>query len=226
MKWMRSVSSRLLLFVIAETTIAVSAQTLDQYKAAAEAAAANEGCLSIPGGDVRDRCIRAADLREQDCNQKRHGCQGLENKALTEKIEDKENYISSLKKETDEQDRKKSSARHSERSAIEKKIKQLEDKIEKHSRDLEKLKKKVANARTQAGIRADQGRRCLEKLNEIQYLFNAARSAAESEREAEKKPYADKLMDYWDQGSINRIQESKKVKEAIEYCEKCKKGDL
>jgi len=223
---MRLSSFRLLLFVIAGTRIAASAQTLDQYKAAAEAAGANKGCLSIPSGDLRDRCISAADFREEDRNQKQHGCQGLENKALAEKIEDKEHYISSLKKEKDEQDRKKSTASHSERSAIAKKIKQLEDRIEEHSRDLEELKKRVAAARTEAGIRADQSRRCLEKLNDIQNLFNAARSAAEAEREAEKKPYADKLIDYWDQGSMNRIRESNKLKEAIEYCEKCKSGDF
>jgi len=87
------------------------------------------------------------------------------------------------------------------------------------------MKKALATDRNDAGIRADQGRRCLEARNDVQYLFTSARSSAQSESDAEKKPFADKLVDYWDRRRADHEDAVNKTKEAIEYCEKCKSGE-
>ena len=216
----------LLMFVVAGIGTGVRAQTLEEYKAAKEAADQGEGCTSIPNADLRDRCKRASDFVEQDCKQKPFGCKDLlENQALANSIKGKEDAIESLKKQKDDLERKKSDASDSDKRDIEDKINDLEKQIDNESRSLEDMKKSLATDRNDAGIRADQGRRCLEARNDVQYLFTSARSSAQSESDAEKKPFADKLVDYWDRRRADHEDAVNKTKEAIEYCEKCKSGE-
>ena len=213
-------------FVIAGLGMGVSAQTLEEYKAGVEAADHGEGCTSIPNADLRDRCKRASDFVEQDCKQKPFGCKDLlENQALAGSIKGKEDSIEALKKQKEDLERKKSDAGDSDKRDIEDKIGDLEKQIDTESRSLEDMKKALATDRSDAGIRADQGRRCLEARNDVQYLFTSARSSAQSESDAEKKPFADKLVDYWDRRRADHEDAVNKTKEAIEYCEKCKSGE-
>lgn len=216
----------LLAFAMAGLGKGIWAQTLEEYKAGAEAADRNEGCTSIPSSDLRDRCKRASDFVEQDCKQKPFGCKDLlENQALADSIKGKEGSIESLKKQKDDLESKKSGASDSDKRDIEDKIHELEKQIDNESRSLEDMKKALATDRSDAGNRADQGRRCLEARNDVQYLFTSARSSAQSESDAEKKPFANKLVDYWDRRRADHEDAVNKTKEAIEYCEKCKSGE-
>jgi hypothetical protein len=218
--------SLILAFVVVGIGMGVRAQTLEEYKAAAEAADHGEGCTSIPSADLRDRCKRASDFVEQECKQKPFGCKDLlENQALASSIKGKEDSIESLKKQKDDLERKKSDASDSDKRDIEDKINDLEKQIDNESRSLEDMKKALATDRSDAGIRADQGRRCLEARNDVQYLFTSARSSAQSESDAGKKPLADKLVDYWERRRADHEDAVNKTKEAIEYCEKCKSGE-
>jgi len=213
-------------FVVAGLGTAVSAQTLEEYKAGVEAADHGEGCTSIPNADLRDRCKRASDFVEQDCKQKPFGCKDLlENQALASSIKGKEDAIESLKKQKDDLERQKSGASDSDKRDIEDKISNLEKQIDNESRSLEEMKKALATDRSDAGIRADQGRKCLEARNDVQYLFTSARSSAQSESDDAKKPFANKLVEYWDRRRADHEDAVNKTKEAIEYCEKCKSGE-
>jgi hypothetical protein len=75
-------------------------------------------------------------------------------------------------------------------------------------------------------VRGIARRRCLEARNDVQYLFNSARSSAQSENDPDKKLYANQLMIYWEEGTKRHEEEIKKAKEVIEHCDKCKSGDI
>jgi hypothetical protein len=224
MTWTRCVC--LLLVVLAGMTVLAVAQTVDEYKTATEAMKRKEGCTSIPMADLRDRCTRASDFVEQECKRKEFGCKGLENKELANNIKGKQEAIEGLKKEKSDLDSKRSSASDSEKSLIESKMKELDDRVDRESRALEEMKKSLETDRSDSGIRADQGKRCLEARNDVQYLFKSASSSAKSESDAEKKPYADDLVNYWEQGARDHEEAQKLTQQAIEYCEKTKSGDL
>ncbi len=227
LNWLGRVFLLMAYLAILGTSTPAIAQTLDEYKAAVEAASRDEGCASIPKSDLRDRCNRAADFVKQDCKEKPFRCKDLlENRKLAENIKGKEDSISSLKKDKEELERKKSSASDSDKREIEDKIKQLENKIDSDSRSLEEMKRSLSTDRSDAGIRADQGRRCLEARKDVQYLFDSARSSAQSENDSEKKPFANKLIEYWERKTKEHDEAFKLTKEAIEYCEECKSGDI
>ena len=66
----------------------------------------------------------------------------------------------------------------------------MESNIDSDSRSLEEMKRILSTDRSHAGIKADPGRRCLEARKDVQYLFDSARSSAQSENDSEKKPFA------------------------------------
>ena len=210
----------LLLVILLGMTVLAVAQTVDEYKAATEAMKRQEGCPSIPQADLRDRCTRASDFVEQDCKRKEYSCAGLENKKLADNIKGKEESIESMKKEKSDL-----SASNSEKE-IESKMKELDERVDGKSRELEEMKKSLATDRSDSGIRADQGTLCLEARNDVQYLFQYARSSTQSESDAEKNPYADDLVNYWEQRAKDHEEANKLTKEAIEYCEKTRSGGL
>jgi hypothetical protein len=216
----------LVLVILLGMTVLAVAQTVEEYKTAVEAMKRKEGCLSIPQADLRDRCTRASDFVEQDCKRKEYGCKGLENKELANNIKGKEEAIESMKRQKSALDSERSGALDSEKAQIERSAKALDDRINRELSGLEEMKKALETDRSDSGIRADQGKRCLEARNDVQALFASASSAAKSESDAEKKPYADDLVKYWEQGARDHEEAQKLTQQAIEYCGKTKSGDL
>jgi len=212
--------------VILAMTVFVSGQTVDEYKTAAEAMNHKEGCTSIPMADIRDKCTRASDFVEQECKRKEFGCKGLENKELAANIKGKEDAIESMKRQKSALDSERSDAMDSEKAQIERSGKALDDRIARELSGLEEMKKALATDRSDSDIRSEQGKRCLEARNDVQALFASASSAAKSESDAEKKPFADDLVKYWEQGARDHEEAQKLTQQAIDYCGKTKSGDL
>ena len=220
-------SSFLVLLFAAATARTAPSQTLEEYKQGAKKADAGEGCSSIPNKDWADRCERKQSDMKGKCENDKWSCQKLlETKQLKSNIDGKDRNISSLKTQRDDWNSRKSSAKEDERRNIESKIKALEDTIYNESKELDFMKKSLDTDRSDADIRIYKGRQCLEARDAVQEVFRDARSAAQSVSDAEIKPFANRLIEFWEKGARDHEEASRTVKEGIEYCEKCKSGDL
>lgn len=205
-----------------------NAQTVEEYQAAVAAARQSPKgtCLAIPQSDLRDRCQRASDFVEQDCKRNPHKCDGLENKRLAANIADIESNIQDLKKAKEDQEREELNAKDGEKSKFQNNITQLKSKIEEQSQKVEEKKKELATNQSDAGIRADQGRRCLEARSDVQYLVDQAKGIVTGDRRIpEKQPYADELLAYWATTDKNHLTQMEEVKNSIKYCDECRSGD-
>jgi hypothetical protein len=196
-------------------------QSLEDYKASV----AEDGCKSIPFADLRDRCFRASDFVKQDCKNKVYSCEGLETKQLIENIKGKENALQEKKRSRDELERALSGASDSERSGIKDKLDASNTEIDNQTRQLEEMKRALETDQSDARNRKDQGKRCLEARNDVQYLFTSARSSAKSESDPDKKPYAEQLVAKWEKGESDHKDAMRNVDDAIAYCDQCSSGD-
>ncbi len=203
-----------------------SASSLDDFKTAAEAADAGKGCSSIPYEDYRSDCTsKNADV-DRWCKSEPRKCDGLETKALIDKISGMKDKIASLKQNRDDLNDQKSDASDDKRHDIEQQVSDIENKIYDMSKELDFTKTSLETDKSDADIRIYNGGNCVTARKDVQSVFESAASRANGESDPDISPLAKRLTDYWENGAREHEGELQKAKDAIDYCKKCKSGDL
>ena len=76
-----------------------------------------------------------------------------------------------------------------------------------------------------AGIRVDNGKKCVDVRSEYGSVFKDAESKANGEHDSDIRELRDALVNYWAERGRAHDEETDKVKEVIKYCEDVKSGD-
>lgn len=76
-----------------------------------------------------------------------------------------------------------------------------------------------------AGIRIDNGNKCLDVGNDYASVFNNEASKAKDESESDMAELRNELLTYWEERGKAHDTETDKVKDAIKYCQDVKNGD-
>lgn len=205
------------------------AQDADDYRGAL-AMAKRDGCTtaSIPYPDLRD----AAERKQADvtrwCKEAPRSCVGIETKRLVQSIEGIPKGIENLTKDRDSLRDKRSSAPDSERSSIDSKIGDLERKIDERKKELDFAKGSLNTDRSDAEKRIYNGKYCVQARGDVQPPFRSASSRARDAGSTVPavKAFTDELRNIWDQCERDHEKDIKTAKEAVEYCEKAKSGDI
>jgi hypothetical protein len=202
-------------------------QSLDDWKAALSAAQSGKGCESIPYGSYRDQCGRKSDKVDELCKTDSWSCDGLETKSVRETIIGLSGAIERLKAQIDQLKNQLSSAgSDTEKNEIEGKIKATQDQFDKKTEDLDGKKKGLETDLSEIDNRLYKGRQCLDARTDVQSVFASAISDAKRESDAEIKPIANQLIDYWERRAKEHEEAFRLVNQGLEKCNKCKSGDL
>lgn len=179
----------------------VNAQTLDEYKSAAD----KKGCDSIPFSTLRSNCNDSEREKDKWCYEEKWKCE-----------RDTEGLVSSIngmkKKLADLNDQRYHASSDDERSKIDNEIKDISDRRDKFLRQLEDERKDISE-------RVERGKKCLEARKKTQEIFKDAITQAKNESDQDKKPYAEKLVSYWESERSRHDDEIEKVSKGIEKCE-------
>lgn len=198
------------------------AQSLDDYKAAAEA----EGCDSIPYSDYHDSCARSQEKVEDKCRTEKWSCDQLGTKSLRENIDRLTASIEKLKSDRDKlKDQRSDAADDDARQKIDDQIDAIEKEIDRQSSVLEDSKTRLEHDLDDIDARIDRGGQCLDARNDVQSAFKSAREQAQHVTDPDIKPYADKLIDKWDEGRQKHEKAFADTKDGVEKCRQSKAGD-
>jgi chromosome segregation ATPase len=187
-------------------------ETISAFKTAVNAARSSpQGtCDSIPFDDLREKCQSKRSSLQEYCKEKPRTCEGLETKPLSDKINGIEERLRTLKGSTSSNDDEK---------------RKVQDEIDKLEKELDYTKKSRETDMSDAGIRIDNGRKCLDVRGDYQSVFKEAASKASDEHDSDIRDLRDELINYWDARQRAHDAETDKVKDAINYCEEVKSGN-
>jgi DNA repair exonuclease SbcCD ATPase subunit len=204
-----------------------TAQTFDEWKAALEAAKDRKGPESIPYSSLREEAKTKQEKMNELCKTDAWTCDGLETKSLREEIkgrtaniEDRKNEVSKLKSDlsnakTDDEKKELQNKIDAQEKELETKVKELEFKQTSLKTDLSDI-----------DIRIEKGNKCLEARDEVQKVYDNAKSKAGAETDPEKKEIASQLITYWETRKAEHDKIYNDVKGGLDKCKKCKDGDL
>ena len=183
----------------------MAAASVADFQAAVQAArnSPQGTCESIPYEDLRDECASLRDSLQDACKEKPRTCEGLETRPLSEKIAGIEEKMKALKDSTPADDDDK---------------KRIEDQISKLEEELEFTNKSRDTDMSDAGIRIDDGNKCLDVRNGYASVFNDAASKAKDESDSDVAELRNELLIYWEERGTAHDAETDKMKDAIKYC--------
>lgn len=212
---MRRVSTVLSLVILVGGVAAAS--PIDDFKAAVD----KEGCDSIPYSGLRSTCTSKRSEVESWCksSSRRISCDKLDPTGLNKQISNVKEKIETLKRERDDLSSRISSAKdEEEKEDLEEKRKRVEDEIYKLTKKLEEWERRLADERSLIRDRIYNGERCVGFREQVARSFVDAKSSARSESDPEIKPYAQKLISYWESEESGHAEAISKYKQALEKC--------
>lgn len=196
---------------------AVAAATLSDFKNAD----GKRGCESIPYDGYLRSCKDNSGEVENWCKSsgRRINCDNLDPSGLTKQIENVKSKLVDLKRERDELAAKISNAKDdSERRDLEDKKKAKENEIYELDKKVSDWESKLSSEKTEIDNRIYNGERCIGYREGVAKAFSDAKSSAKSESDPEIKPYAEKLVRYWEDEESGHATAIRLFKEAIEKC--------
>lgn len=206
----------------------VGALTLGGVAAAASAtlsdfknADGKKGCESIPYEDIRDTCSRKGVSVNDWCknSSRKISCNELDPAGLARQLENVKAKLADLKHERDELSSQIINAKDdSERKDLESKKKDKEDQINDLDQKISTWERTLSDERSDISDRVYNGEQCVGYREEVARAFSEAKQNAERESDPEFKPYADKLVSYWESEEPGHATSIRTYKEAVEKC--------
>ena len=215
---MKRVSGWTLVGVLVLGGVAAAASaTLSDFKSAD----GKKGCESIPYEGIRDVCGRKSELVKDWCknSSRKISCDELDPAGLAKQIENVKGKVADLKRERDELGSRISNAKDDgERRDLESKKKEKEDQIYDLEQKISNWERTLSDEKSDISNRVYNGEQCLGYREEVAKAFYDAKQNARSESDPDIKPYADKLVAYWESEESGHATTIRTYKEAVEKC--------
>lgn len=203
-------------FVAFATGIGV-AQSVNDFKDAAD----RKGCDLIPYSSLRSTCDDRGPRIEDYCKQRKWRCDGLDPEGIKKNIENVKGKIESLKKERDELESKKNSAKDdSEKRDLESKIADKKKEIEQKEGLVAEWQRKIEDEKKEIAARLSIGKQCREYRVDVQKAFAEAKSKLQGESNADVKPHAERIIKKIEEGESGHKDAIDKTGEGITKCER------
>jgi chromosome segregation ATPase len=196
---------------------AAASATLNDFKNAD----GKKGCESIPYEGIRGTCSSKSDSVNDWCknSSRKISCEGLDPAGLAKQIENVKAKVADLKRERDELSSKISNAKDdSERKDLESKKKEKEDQIYDLEQKISTWERTLSDEKSDISNRIYNGEQCVGYRDEVARAFSDAKQNARSESDPQIKPYADKLVAYWESEESGHATAIRTYKEAVEKC--------
>ena len=180
-----------------------------------------KGCLSIPYPDRQDSCQRKQDEVTKFCKESSSSCGDMDPKRIQKEIEKVKTERDALKAQKEDLERQRSSLTDDQaKREVEDKLKEIERKLYELDRTRGDLERQVSEATKEVNDRLYVAKACRDARLAVQEVFRDARSRAYDESDAEIRPLARRLAEFWEKGDQKHEQSVANAKAAVENCDK------